>query len=134
MLVLQSNSKNLAVSLMVPDKKKEKAINDSYNQELNKNIEERMSLLGKQLKKDYVALAVDISLSALLKKGYLLKLPYEPWAVSICLTLTNRNEVGLQDSKVLLTTVNEIIGLTDDEFRKKENELVEYFNKLYNSY
>jgi hypothetical protein len=134
MTVLQTNSKNLAVSLMLPDKKKEKALIDSYNQELSKSIEEKMAMLGKQLKKDYIALAVDIGLHALLKKGHMLKLPYELWAISICLNILGQKDIALHDTKALLTTVNEIVSLSDDEFAKRENEISEYFNKLYNSY
>jgi hypothetical protein len=134
MAVLQTNSKNLAISLVLPDKKKEKSILDSYNQELIKSIEEKIAMLGKLLKKDYLALAVDTGLHALLKKGYMLKLPYELWAISICLTLLGHKDIQLQDTKALLTTISEILALGDDEFSKRESEISEYFNKLYNSY
>jgi hypothetical protein len=133
MNILQKNSKDLAISLSQLDKKKEKVVIDTYSQELTGLIGERMNMLGKTIKKDYIALAVDICLSALLKKGYMVKLPYEPWSISICANLLSFNDI-LHDFKPLIMSINEVLSLNEDEYVKRELDIIDLLTKLYNSY
>jgi hypothetical protein len=134
METLQKNSKILAISLSNLDKKKEKVLNEKYSGELFKQIDERFNLIGNLPKKDYLALTVDICQSALLKKGFFLSLPAEPWAIGIFSNLMSDNSIGLGELKTMLTKINELLNLTDDELFIRQDEIGECIKKLYNSF
>lgn len=127
MNILQDNSKYMAISLSQLDKKKEKALIEKLSGETHKLIDDKYSLLEKLNKKDSLALTVEMCQSALLKKGMLIKLPYETWAIGLFSTL-------LPELKAILTGLNEIFNLNDEEFFNRQEEAVEYVKKLFNSY
>jgi hypothetical protein len=134
MNLLQENSKNLAISLSLLDKKKEKALTDKLREEIGNSIDEKLNMLGKTNKKDYIILTIEICHSALLKKGYVLKLPYELWSLEVFAKLFSEAKLGLGELRHLLTSISEILNLQDDQFLDKQDEIAEYVKKLFNSF
>jgi hypothetical protein len=123
---LDESSKILAVSLSIYDKKKEKVLVEKYTKEFSNSIDEKISMMGRCQKKDYIALAVDICHSGLLKRGLFVKLPYESWALGIFSNL-------LQEFKGQISAVSEIVSLSDDDFFGRQDEVCELIKKLLNS-
>ena len=122
------------MSLSSLDKKKEKVLFEKYSEDLVKSIDEKYNMIGKTGKKDYITLAVDMCHSALLKKGYFLKLPYEQWAAGLFNNLFSEKNLNLGELKGLIQGVNEILNLDDNEVDNKQDEIAEYFKKMFNTY
>ena len=125
--ILEDNSKFLAVSLSLWDKKKEKIVTEKYSKEWLNSIDEKFNLLGKTGKKDYISVIVDICHSALLKKGLFIKLPHEIWALGIFSNI-------LPELKAILAPLNELLGLDEDSFFAKQDAALDLIKKLLNSY
>lgn len=126
MTKLDECSKILAVSLSIYDKKKEKILVEKFMKEFSNSTDEKVSMMGRCQKKDYISLAVDICHSALLKRGLFVKLPYESWALGIFSNL-------LQELKTQISAVSDILSLSDDDFFGKQDEACELVKKLLNS-
>jgi hypothetical protein len=132
MNTLQDNSKFLAISLSQLDKKREKVMFEKYNSDLLNLVDQKFNLLGKTSKKDYISLAVDMCHTALLKKGIYLRLPYEQWALGIFQNISI--DSNSQAMKIILIKLIELLNLSEDELYNKQEELIEYFKKLLNTY
>jgi len=129
---LKENCKNLAISLASVDKKKEKSIIEKYQSELFSRIDQNFILIGKMNKKDYISLAVDMCLSALLKSGIYMKLPYENWSLPILQAIFTT-----QNNKNLIKSINmivELLKVNEADIDGKQEEIAEAFKNLFNSY
>jgi len=60
MEVLTKNCFNLAISITPNDKKKEKAILNTYRSNLQELIDEKFSMVGKVRKKEYLGFLIDM--------------------------------------------------------------------------
>lgn len=128
---LQANSKDLAISLSNFDKKKEKVLYEKYLTEYSKNVQEKKESIKKGFKKDYIAFLVDFSLNKLLSKNYYLKLPYEPWCISVIANLFAEKTIDPEGVlKASLSSINEFMNLSDDDFFNKHNEIEEFIAKI----
>jgi len=133
MEVLTKNCFNLAISITPNDKKKEKAILNTYRSNLQELIDEKFSMVGKVRKKEYLGFLIDMCQMVINKlDNFIIKLPYESWAVTVYLTLFGEKEINIAEGKRLGDSINEILNLPDEEYDSKQDEISELFKKFLN--
>ena len=127
---LLKNCKNMAISIMPIDKKKEKTIIDRVYNEFKKLVDEKSQFVSKFNKKDFTSFLIDISLLALIKTNIYINVEYDITNLSAFQKLfLNANLISADTNTVLLELIK-LIMLSEDEFSSKHSEIYEYSLKL----
>ena len=126
--LLTDNSKIIAVSLSVYDKKVEKSLIEKFNKELFDNVDLKTNMLGVLIFKDYLAFVCDICTLALGKKQFYMKMPYEVWVIGLYINIFNENVLGFGELKNKLSEIYEILNKDkntkpEDIYTEKQGEL-----------
>ena len=126
--LLTDNSKIIAVSLSVYDKKVEKSLIEKFNKELFDNVDLKTNMLGVLIFKDYLAFVCDICTLALGKKQFYMKLPYEVWVIGLYINIFNENVLGFGELKNKLSEIYELLNKDkntkpEDIYTEKQGEL-----------
>ena len=142
--IFEKHYKDLAASILINDKKKEKSCWEIINSAIEKKIQEKESFLGKStVKNDYISLVVSLGEKILAKEGFYLPLPNESWSLSIYYQfmlvlqfLSNSSNSGISSEKVsVYNSLNYLLNNKDEKNEdfnaEKVEEAVSYIKKLY---
>lgn len=126
--LLTDNSKIIAVSLSIYDKKVEKSLIEKFNKELFDNVDLKTNMLGVLIFKDYIAFVCDICTLALGKKQFYIKMPYELWVIGLYINIFNENALGFGELKNKLNEIYDILNKDkntkpEDIYTEKQGEL-----------
>lgn len=136
----EKNAKNLAVSVLINDKKRDKLTFENVFSASSTKLESYDRILFKSTNlKDYLSISLNAFEKLLLKIGLYLPLPLEAWSPNlyyqtfIGLLKSNENSNGIisDEALALIKQINFVLSLKDDEFdADRKDEISNYLVKL----
>lgn len=125
----EKNVKNLAVSIIYNDKKREKSLIEKFNSINKQKLDKDFSILGKTTEiKDYNQACINICERLLIDKLYFVQLPNEAWSFSVLFNIIKgiSKDSSVFNEKIILLVqkISEILALKEVEFDKQLSDLV----------
>jgi len=129
---LIKNNKNMAISLKVLDKKKEKQVVERITNDFKKVIQEKTMFLVNLGKKEFSTILVDITQLALIKTNIYINVGYEIGVITSLQKLFFNADLLSSDYNALLKDLFMYNALSEEGFNEKQNEISEVLTKILN--